>query len=302
MLSVALGCVLRPPRAHGSIGSLALALCHKWEPRRVFVIITAYIDESGTHGGATMIMSCLVGRLGQWAQFDSKWGHHLRDNRLTYYHSKQMKHSRGEFKGWDNNRKLAFLTKAGKLTEKHTMFGITAVLGERDYVAHYINNARPREEQLDSRYGLCFRFCLLRTVDILGHMLGGRGDLDLHFVLESGHNNFGDAERIFGLYKKHGSAHMTKMLRTITAGDKKDFAGLQTADSGAYHTLSSELTRNTAPGTITIPAPTKGKTAATLGRWRHYNFIISDEKLREFKSAIMKRVEQKRARRQRATI
>ena len=114
------------------------------------MIITTYIDESGTHGSSTMLMACLVGRLGQWVQFDPKWKRHLRDNGLTYYHSKKMKHSQGEFKGWDNARKFEFVSKAAKITEKHTMFGITAVLSESDYVNHYIANEKPTEVQLDS--------------------------------------------------------------------------------------------------------------------------------------------------------
>jgi Protein of unknown function (DUF3800) len=279
-----------------SIGSLALAL-YNWELERIFVIITAYIDESGTHGGPTMLMGCLVGRLGQWADFDPKWRRHLRANGLTYYHSKKMKHSQGEFKGWGNDRKYQFVLKAMKITEKHTMFGITAVLSEDDYVKHYIANNRPSEVQLDSRYGLCFRFCLARTMNILRHAFGDRDDLELHFVLESGHKNFGDADRIFNLVKKRGPPEVSRMLRTITAGDKKDFPGLQGADSGAYHTLDSELKRDKPPGTITIPAPIKGK-PAKKGHWLHYNFIISGEKAAEFKAEIMREVEVKRARRQ----
>jgi hypothetical protein len=42
--------------------------------KRLFVIVTVYIDESGTHDGSpVLIMAGWVGRFGQWASFDPKW-------------------------------------------------------------------------------------------------------------------------------------------------------------------------------------------------------------------------------------
>jgi hypothetical protein len=260
------------------------------------VIISAYIDESGTHGGPTMLMACLVGRLGQWSSFDPKWRKYLRRYGLTYYHSKEMKHSEGEFKGWTIAKKYQFASGAAKLTEKHTMFGMTTVLREDDYSTHYIANDRPKEVQLDSSYGLCFRFTLARMVEIIRHTYGDRGDIEIDFVLESGHRNFGDAERIFKLVKKQSAPEVSRILRSIRSGGKKE-PGLQAADAGAYHMLGSELKRTNPPGTITIPSPVKGKPVRRSARWLHYNFMLSGEKIAEFRAEIMSEVEAKRKRR-----
>ncbi len=260
------------------------------------MIVTAYIDESGTHGPPIMLMGCLIGDVSGWEGFDSAWRNHLIKNHLTYYHSKKMKHSQGEFRGWGAQRKLAFRQRAGELTEQHTMFGVTAVLSYADYNKFYVADERPSEIQLDSKYGLCFRFCLLRIVDVLRYRLGDPDDLQLYFVLESGHENFGDAHRIFDDLKQRGPRHLRQILKTIIPGDKKDYPGLQGADGGAYHVLGSERGRAKPPGTITIPAPKKNVRAAQ-SPWLHYNFIISPEKLAEFKGEIMQQVEKKRARR-----
>jgi hypothetical protein len=126
-------------------------------------------------------------------------------------------------------------------------------------------------------------------------MLGDPDDLDLSFVPESGHNNFPNAQGIFDQLKERGPPHVAQVLRTIIAGDKKEFPGLQGADGGAHHVLVNERGRSNPPDTITIPAPSKNRIAAT-SPWQHYNFIISPEKLA--KAEIMREVQEKRARRQ----
>jgi hypothetical protein len=54
------------------------------------VIVTVYIDESGTHESGYTILGGWVGRLGQWATFDPKWNSLLKRSDLTYFHSKKM--------------------------------------------------------------------------------------------------------------------------------------------------------------------------------------------------------------------
>jgi hypothetical protein len=53
-------------RSRGFTANLAMALAHHWEPRKIFVIVTIYVDESGTHGSPVVILGGCVGRLGQW--------------------------------------------------------------------------------------------------------------------------------------------------------------------------------------------------------------------------------------------
>jgi uncharacterized protein DUF3800 len=243
---------------YSAVGALSLALLHNWEPERPFVIISVYIDESGIHGPSAMVMGCIVGNVRQWEVFDEKFSKHLAVNNLTYYHSKRLHHSSGhEFRGWDDYKKFEFLQTAAEITRDHTMFGVTGVLGYDDYKRYYIANERPPEFPLDSMYGLCFRFCLLRIVDLLLYRLGDPDELEVHFVLEDGHKNFGDAQRIFSLMKNSGPTRLRRLLKTITAAGKKDFPGIQAADAGAYNILRSERERDTSPSMINIPAQQK---------------------------------------------
>ena len=49
------------------------------------MIVTVYIDESGTHDSGYTILGGWVGRLGQWAGFDPKWDKLLKRSELTYF-------------------------------------------------------------------------------------------------------------------------------------------------------------------------------------------------------------------------
>src|SRR5260221_10147590 len=53
------------------------AIYHRWDPAQIFVIVTAYGDESGTHdgpdGSPIMMLAGYVATLGQWNRFDVGW-------------------------------------------------------------------------------------------------------------------------------------------------------------------------------------------------------------------------------------
>jgi ASC-1-like (ASCH) protein len=217
------------------------------------MIVTVYIDESGTHESSVTILGGWVGRLGQWANFDPKWRRLLKRSRPTYFHSKKLRHSKGKFKGWSITEKQAFMAKAAKFG-KELEFGFTIILADEDYQQHYVAGQRPKEVQLDTRYGICFRYCL-GMIPPLAMQAFGTKDLEISFVLESGHQNFGDAERIFKKVKESREAieqEIVKTLKSVTAGDKIDFAGLQIADVVAYNSFQ-HVTRKPFPTTALLP-------------------------------------------------
>ncbi len=118
------------PHRPGPTVSLALALFHRLEPERLFVIVSAYIDESGTHGSPVTILGGVVGRLGQWSSFDPQWKRLLKRKGLTYFHSKEMRHTQGEFNGWRITQKHDFMGAASKISMKYLEFGFTIILRE----------------------------------------------------------------------------------------------------------------------------------------------------------------------------
>ena len=108
------------------------------------MIVTVYFDESGTHDSGYTILGGWVGRLGQWATFDPKWKLLLRNSSLTYFHSKKMRQSKGEFKGWKVEQKRAFMSMAANLALKHLEFGFTIAMKDEDYKRVYLAGGRPK--------------------------------------------------------------------------------------------------------------------------------------------------------------
>ncbi|MGD0023194.1 MAG: DUF3800 domain-containing protein [Xanthobacteraceae bacterium] len=285
-------------RQPGPTASLALALFHRWEPERLFVIVSVYIDESGTHGSGLTILGGWVGRLGQWATFDPKWVKLLKRNGLTYFHSKKMRGTKDEFKGWTRERKFGFTQQAASLALKNLEFGFTISVIDKAYQDHYVAGNRPREIPLDSRYGLCFRYCLSLIPGFAKDVFKGR-DLDINFILESGHNNAGDAERIFNRVKKQGltnpaEVEIVRMLNVISFADKMRFPGLQITDVNAYSAFQ-HYTREPLE-LVTLNPETSMQDAKHIQKVPIFNLELRETELKQFKQFILAEIEDKKAR------
>ncbi len=166
------------------------------------------------------------------ADYDRKWTRLLKDNLLTYFHSKRLRHGTNEFKNWSEHSKRQLVRNIDKLQNGNTLCRFVAVMRKDEYEGHYKTGERPRKIPLDSMYGLCFRISLGFAAEIVERS-GGIQDSQINFILESGHRNYGDAKRIFEQIKK-GVPELADVLGTCESGDKKEFPGLQGADAVSY--------------------------------------------------------------------
>jgi len=213
---------------------------------RLFVILTAYIDEAGTHKGSPLTaMGGYVARLGQWQHFDREWRRMLQRHSLTHVHVIDVLNGRNEFRGWTQDRALKLWREVEKITSKYTLFGSATFVSDKDYRDLYAADW-PKKIPLDTRYGLCFR---LITILVFKKVYENekRHDLSLNMVLESGASNAGDAVRIFNLFKTHAPPHLAGMVGKITFGGKKEFPGLQAADGIASSVFRLEKLPLTEP-------------------------------------------------------
>jgi hypothetical protein len=203
------------------------------------MILTAYIDEAGTHAGSPVtVMGGYVARLGQWHHFDQKWDRILKRYRISHKHTKDMLHGSGEFKRWTQDRALALLRETEKIIDQHMLFGFSTFVTDKDYLEMYAAEW-PTKIPLDTRYGLCFRL-VMSLVPKKVFEEERRDDLTLNVVLESGPKNAGDAVRIFNLFKKQAPPELAKMAGKISFGEKKKFPGLQAADGIASSVFQFE--------------------------------------------------------------
>jgi len=159
------------------------------------VIFTAYFDEADTHGPSpTVILAAHVGHAYQWRQFEKKLARIQECYGFKIFHTKDFKAKKGEFKGWSDDKCARLCNDLTVLVRDNLTEGLTVFLERDRYLNEYRAPPIPKKMSLDSQYGVCFRACLRCLVDLLAE----RNYRDrLHIVMEAGHPNVTDCERIF---------------------------------------------------------------------------------------------------------
>jgi hypothetical protein len=227
------------PSRVGFFEELCVALAHRWEPERLFVIFTAYFDESGAHKDSpTLVIAAFLGTARQWRIFERRIRGLQREYQFTQFHGKEFKAKSGEFKGWSDRKRFGLLSEITHLVRDNLTEGASVALEAERYIKEYREAPRPGKMTLDSHYGICFRHVLshlIRAVEEKGW------HHKLNVVLEDGHRNVGDAVRIFGEIKNELFVDFENdLLGTITIAQKRDSIALMAADFLAYVTYSED--------------------------------------------------------------
>ena len=207
------------------------------------MILTAYLDESGTHAGSpATVMAGIMGHAKQWQRFEAEIRSLKRDYGFGVFHSKRFRAAQDEFKTWSGQKDRAFIAALGK-SAASLIEAATCTLTNAAYDQFYRGDQTPRRVRLDSKYGLCFRYLLNHFALEAIRRFGSHkrfAKTRLHLVLEAGHKNTGDAERIFHELKQELRGTGSNLLQTITFAGKDDCNPLMIADYLAYGTLMLE--------------------------------------------------------------
>lgn len=233
-----------PATETGFIESLCIALAHRWEPDRLFVAmnLTAYLDESGTHGGSPItVMGGVMANAKQWRKFEKDFRLLKQEHGFKTFHTRKFKKKRGDFLGWSNEQCLRLTLAMDEISRTAFTEAVSMTLDNSDYEEEYRGDNTPRKLRLDSKYGLCFRQCLyFFSLEAMKRQYRGKYP-KLHFVLESGHKNAGDAERIFHETQQSFKRNNCNILSGITFADKDGCDPLMMADFIAHTTFAVSL-------------------------------------------------------------
>ena len=245
------------------VRDLCLALAHRIERGRLFVILTSYMDESGTHGGsAATIMGAMLGSVAQWQRFENSVAKLQAQYGFRTLRMKEFRHKSGQFSKWSDHKCLSLSREMAQLTSAGLMHGSVFTLTEKDYVEQYRDGPNDPKLRLDSRYGLCFRFCLIQQALEAISRLGSHKKFDrtkLNVVAECGHRNAGDAVRIFFEEKKSLQKEGIDLLAEVTFSKKDDCHPLMVADflaSSTYMLAGRDPPLVTDPVLKTLPQST----------------------------------------------
>jgi hypothetical protein len=223
------------------IRELCIALEHRWKPGRLFVILTAYFDESGTHRGSPVtIMAGIMATANQWDRFRRELDKIKTKYGFRVFHSKEFKARSGEFRGWPHVKWLSLINDMAELTRRSFMRSVVFELENQDYEENYRGGETPRRLRLDSKYGLAFRYCLTALTAEAIRRLGNHKrfpETRLRVVVEDGHPNAGDVQRIFTELRRELEDFGVSLLDSITFAAKRDADPLMVADFLAHTTF-----------------------------------------------------------------
>ena len=194
---------------------------------------TCYLDESGTHAGSPLtIMGGVLASEAEWEQVDTS----LQEIRVRYgftnFHGTEFKGRSGEFKDWDAGKSLCLVIELVKLSCEVSTSMTIAHLLMSDYQEHYRTNAAGR---IETAYGMVFRMCLVSFLEDLDKTVPGKNKPVIDVVIENGHRNAGDAERVFLELRDTVKAKFgVDRLGTFSRATKADSTRLMLADFISY--------------------------------------------------------------------
>lgn len=266
------------------------------------MILTAYIDESGTHDSSPiMTMGGCVGTSSQWADFEVEWNRLLSSASVTSIHAVDLFKRTKQFKGWSTETVNRFAISLDQAVAKHLQLGFSVVIRADDFQSIYRTGDRPKKIPQDSKYGCCFRACLAFLPSFIASEYGELAkSMTINFCLEDGHRNVGDAKRLFDLFKSDALPEWQNLVGTFDVV-KKDSAGAQAADFLAYCIYRAEISEHgKGPTDIEnsayIAAPQQISGASNLGAaWQLHRIPITRQILSDLKNDLFAQEAERKA-------
>jgi uncharacterized protein DUF3800 len=197
------------------------------------MVMTAYFDESGTHGEESPVVTIagFIAGADQWSAYERDLSQLLAENEVKVFHARKFRTSKGDFKGWSMTKRARFNSRFLRLADDHLAYGLAMILRPDDYRKIYRLHEFPRRARPDTQYGLCFRTALWKSAVL---MKDRPADWPLNVVLETGHKNAGDAIRVFAEFQESLRPEYASVLGKLDFASKENCPPLAIADSLAY--------------------------------------------------------------------
>jgi Protein of unknown function (DUF3800) len=101
---------------------------------KVFCVLEAYLDDSGTHSNSTIcVVAGYFGGEHRWTKFDREWRRELDSQGIKEFHANRFWGREngkmfGEYEGWSNERASKFLSKLLAIINSHRIYPIGAAV------------------------------------------------------------------------------------------------------------------------------------------------------------------------------
>ena len=182
-------------------------------------------------------MAAFLGSARQWELFGRKIRELQRRDDFKVFHAKDFRAGTGEFRGWNQPKRDRLLNDLAVAIWDGLTEGVTVTLPRTMYEREYRAPPVPKGMRLDSQYGVCFRMCVYM---LIRRLIADKQRHKLHVVIEAGHRNVRDTDRIFNEIKMAHEENGSKISGTITIAKKSECAELMIADFQAHASYLSE--------------------------------------------------------------
>lgn len=201
---------------------------------RGLLMLRVYLDESGHSADPTARVVAVAGGLASleaWERFEPEWKRALFDFGIRALHMKDFAHFRGEFEGYDEQRRRSLLSRLLPSIMDHLELAIGAAVP----MEHYRLSLSPEEQarRIDPYFG-CLRECVKHAVN---HMHGLSAEEKVELVVADHPEFRAPALELYGVLK---DGPWGPRLGSIAFASPSDVVPLQAADLVAYE-LFQEL-------------------------------------------------------------
>lgn len=237
------------------------------------MLITAYIDESGTHNSGVTVLFVVAGNAEQWANYESETKTLFKRTGISVYHAKELKDSDGDFRAWKVRQKGKFIDDFADIINRTLELSFSVVLRDDEYEEYYAKGLQRLHSVKNTRYGICFRAAvstMLKAAQEWKTNTWPDGERLIDFIAEDGHVNQESTLALYSSIKTHVDEDIRKMLGTLSFKSKRDCLPIAAADHGAYNVWRLEKGHSK---TIAVDWPLKGEAS-----YRGNNYRVAVEK------------------------
>lgn len=183
-------------------------------------MLTAAFDESGSHAAAQYVtVACYIADVQQWERFTRCWVQALWDAGVKihkpplpgepstpFFHMTDWESRWGQFKGWDNEKRVRLFKRLANLIDQHTVLGIGMSVDQVAY-ADIIAPTMPE----DSGYRDPYMWCLQTCMEILYQTKSREGFYGIRVldpepfacVVEDGHSVSHRITEYYGRFRRY---------------------------------------------------------------------------------------------------
>jgi len=164
-------------------------------------MLTAYLDESYNQPtkkepNPTLVytVACWLSTVEKWSRFGKQWKAELRNKGLDDFHMNRFENRIGEYEGWSDTERHAFLRRLKQIIKANTVYGVGVAVNCKDY-----DELMSRSPEIKKKWGKTYYGFDVR---IILWYLGGWADEQkydgkIHYVFAKLGKQGGDLDGIF---------------------------------------------------------------------------------------------------------